>query len=202
MDSDDRARTNDTQSLLVEAAYHTLCEYGYAEFSLRKVADDAGKSRGLVHYHYESKNDLLASLLDYLIGRFEDRFEESAGTSAIERLDDVLDWVAFGPALFGRDGRDYFTAIFELRAQAPYDDALRERLTRNYETVRDRIATVIRTGIDHGELVAVEPRTTATFIVVSVDGARNTDLTMDTDGTVETTLSAIEEFVFESLRRE
>ncbi|WP_396612831.1 TetR/AcrR family transcriptional regulator [Haloferax sp. S1W] len=200
MDSDDHTRENDTQSLLMEATYHTLCEYGYAEFSLRKVADEAGKSRGLVHYHYESKNDLLASLLDSLIERFEARFEDSEGTSAIQRLDNILDWVAFGPALFGRDSRDYFMAIFELRAQAPYDEAIRERLTRNYETVRSRVAAVIQAGIDDGELVPVDPQSTATFIVVSVDGARNTDLTLDTDEAVETTLTAIEEFVFESLR--
>jgi len=200
MGSEDHSRDGDTRSILLEAAYHTLCEHGFAEFSLRKVATQAGKSRGLVHYHFDSKTDLLTSMLDYLIGQFEARFDDAGDRTAIERLDDILEWIAFGPALFGRDGDDYFTAIFELRAQAPYDEAIRDRLTRNYETVRDRIATVIETGIDDGELVEVDPRSTATFIVTAVDGARNTDLTLDSDETVETTLSAIEQFVFESLK--
>jgi AcrR family transcriptional regulator len=190
----------DTHSLLMEAAYHTLCEHGYAEFSLRKVAAEADKSRGLVHYHYDSKTDLLVSLLDYLIGRFEDRFEDRPTQSAVDRLDDVLEWVAFGPRLFGRDGDAYFTAIFELRAHAPYHDALCERLTQNFETVRDRVAAVIEAGIDDGEFVPVEPLPTATLLVVAVDGARNTDLTMNTEETVDATLSAIETFVFDSLR--
>lgn len=202
MDSDERAPEEDTRALLMEAAYHTLCDHGYAAFSLRKVAEAAELSRGLVHYHYESKTDLLVSLLDYLVAGFESRFEDPAEGSAIERLDAIVEWVAFGPGLFDRDGDAYFTAIFELRAQAPYEDAIRERLTRNYETVRDRIAAVIRTGIDDGELRPVEPEPVATFIVTAVDGARNTDLTMDTAGTVETTLSTVETFVFDALRAE
>jgi AcrR family transcriptional regulator len=197
---DDPPDDTDTRSALLRAAYHTLCDHGYGAFSLRKVAAEADMSRGLVHYHYDSKSDLLVSLLEFLIDRFEARFEDPAGRSALDRLDAVLEWVAFGPSIFGRDGRDYFTAIFELRAQAPYDDRLRARLTANYETVRDRLAAIVREGVDDGDLAAVDPTTTATFLVTAVDGARNADLTMTTDGTVETSLSAIEQFVFRSLR--
>ena len=183
----------------MEAAYHTLCEHGYAGFSLRKVAAEAGKSRGLVHYHFDSKDDLLASLLEYLVGAFEARFEPESGESSIDRLDALLSWVAFGPEVASRDGEAYFTALFELRAHAPYDDAIRARLTRNFETIRDRCAEVIEAGIDDGELRRVDPDRTATFLVTAVDGARNTELTLDVDDAVAATLDAIERFVFETM---
>jgi AcrR family transcriptional regulator len=79
----------------MEATYYTRCENGCTGLSLRKVAEEAEKSRGLVHYHYDSKSDLLASLLDYLVERFEVRFGEPEGASALddgalrERLADV-----------------------------------------------------------------------------------------------------------------
>jgi AcrR family transcriptional regulator len=199
MSSEESDADGDTQTVLMRAAYHTLCDHGFAEFSLRKVAQESGKSRGLVHYHFDSKTDLVVSLLDYLVGQFESRFSEVEAGDAMDRLDDVLEWVAFGPELFGRSGDDYFTAILELRLRAPYDVAIRDRLTENYEIVVERIADIIRAGIDAGEFRHVDPVATATFVVVAVDGARNTDLTMGTDGTVETTLSAIETYVFESL---
>lgn len=189
----------DTHALLMEAAYHTLCDYGYADFSLRKVAAEAEKSRGLVHYHFDSKDDLLASLLDHLIREFESRFDGDGADRPIERLRAVLEWVAFGPELEGRDGDAYFTALFELRAQAPYDDELRKRLTRNYEAVRNRCADAIRTGVEDGEFEAVDPERTAAFLVSAVDGARNAELTLDADGTREAALAAIEEFVFDVL---
>lgn len=199
MGPDEHERADDTRTVLIEAAYHTLCEHGYAEFSLRKVADEADMSRGLVHYHFESKIDLLVSLLEYLVGRFEARFEAPEADAALDRLDEILEWVAFGPSLFGRDGDDYFMAILELRAQAPYEDAIRTRLTRNFETVRDRIASVIQSGIENGQLVAADPEQTATFVLAAVDGARNADLTMATDGTVDVALTAIDRFVFDAL---
>lgn len=189
----------DTHARLMEAAYHTLCDHGYADFSLRKVAAEAGKSRGLVHYHFDSKDDLLASLLDYLVREFESRFDGDESDRPIDRLRDVLAWVAFGPELEGRDGDAYFTALFELRAQAPYDHDLRERLTRNYETVRDRCADAIRAGVEGGDFEAADPERTAAFLVSAVDGARNTELTLDADGTREAALASIEEFVSDVL---
>lgn len=200
--SDDLAPSGDTYDLLMEAAYHTLCDYGYGDFSLRKVAARAGKSRGLVHYHYDSKNDLLVSLLDYLINEFESKFNGSAEASPADQLDSLLKWIAFGPDVAGRDGTAYFTAIFELRAQAPYDATIRKRLTQNFETVRDRCVSILRAGIESGEFRPVDPNQTATFIVAAVDGARNTDLTLNTNETVEATLLAIERFIFDYLTSE
>lgn len=200
MGPDDQVPDGDTRSRLLEAAYHTLCDHGYAEFSLRKVAEEAGMSRGLVHYHFDSKTDLLISMLEYLVGQFEAHFEATRDAPPVDRLDDVLEWVAFGPDLFGRTGDDYFMAIFELRAQAPYHEPIRDRLTRNYETVRDRIASIIQTGIDEEEVMPVDPVKTATFVVVAIDGARNTDLTMDTEETVDATLSMIDTYLFDALR--
>lgn len=194
------ASASDTEAVLLEAAYHTLCDHGYADFSLRKVAAEAGMSRGLVHYHYDSKEDLLVSLLEALVASFEDRFESMTDAPATDRLDALLEWVAFGPTVAGRDGEDYFTAIFELRARAPYDPAIRGRLTRNYETVRDRCAAIVADGVDAGEFRAVDPAQTATFLVTAVDGARNAELTLDVDGAVAATLAAVDRFVFDSLR--
>jgi len=99
----------------MEAAYETLCEHGYGDFSLRTVAAQADKRRGVVHYHHDSKTDLLVSLLDYLIGRVKGRSQDLSNRSAVDRLEDSLEWVAFGPRPFGRDGDTYFTAMFELR---------------------------------------------------------------------------------------
>ena len=84
MDSNDPPPGSETQSRPVEATCHTRCENECAGLSLRKVAEEAEKSRGLVHCHYDSKSDLLASLLDYLVERFEVRFGEPEGASALD----------------------------------------------------------------------------------------------------------------------
>jgi AcrR family transcriptional regulator len=64
MGSDEYEHADGPRTVLLDAAYHPISEYGDAEFSLHKVADEAGTSRELVHANVESKTDLLRSLLE------------------------------------------------------------------------------------------------------------------------------------------
>lgn len=58
---------------LVDAFARVLAEHGYAGATITAVADAAGVSPGLVHHHFASKADLLASLLATLLERFRER---------------------------------------------------------------------------------------------------------------------------------
>jgi TetR/AcrR family transcriptional repressor of bet genes len=58
---------------LVDAFARVLAEHGYAGATIAAVADAAGVSPGLVHHHFASKADLLASLLATLLERFRER---------------------------------------------------------------------------------------------------------------------------------
>lgn len=58
---------------LIDAFASVLAEHGYAGATIAAVADAAGVSPGLVHHHFASKADLLASLLATLLERFRKR---------------------------------------------------------------------------------------------------------------------------------
>lgn len=200
--ADDR----DTHQVLMDATYRTLATAGYDDLSLRAVAEEAGKSRGLVHYHFDSKHDLVLSLLDYLLAGLEADLEpaasdaepgEMAPSDPERALRDLLDRVGYGP----RDGDPdaYYRALYAIRGRAPFDDAIRERLTRNYRHVVGRCAAIIEAGIESGHFRPVDPETTATFLVVAVDGARNTDLSLATGDTRQGVFDAIDEVVVPAL---
>lgn len=53
-----------------------LADHGYAGATIAAVATEAGVAPGLIHYHFENKEDLLASLLSDLIGRFRARVRD------------------------------------------------------------------------------------------------------------------------------
>ncbi|WP_187969187.1 TetR family transcriptional regulator C-terminal domain-containing protein [Aquibium microcysteis] len=51
---------------LVDATIDSLARRGYAETTLADVADGAGLSRGIVNFHFESKEKLLVATLQFM----------------------------------------------------------------------------------------------------------------------------------------
>ena len=54
------------RSQLIEATIETLALRGYARTTLTEVARVAGLSHGLVNFHFDNKEKLLAETLAYL----------------------------------------------------------------------------------------------------------------------------------------
>ena len=51
---------------LVEATIDSLAKRGYAETTMADISDGAGMSRGIVNFHFESKDKLLTATLQFL----------------------------------------------------------------------------------------------------------------------------------------
>ena len=55
---------------LVEATIDSLAKRGYSETTMADVADGAGLSRGIVNFHFESKEKLLVATLQYMADEY------------------------------------------------------------------------------------------------------------------------------------
>ncbi|WP_457155514.1 TetR family transcriptional regulator, partial [Mesorhizobium sp. P5_C1] len=54
------------QLQLIEATIDSLAKRGYSETTMADVADGAGLSRGIVNFHFESKEKLLIATLQHM----------------------------------------------------------------------------------------------------------------------------------------
>lgn len=73
---------------ILEAALQILGEKGLAGWSVDRVADAAGCAKGLIHYHFGSKDTLLAEVRKQVeFQRREDRLEVLGGHSGAAALD-------------------------------------------------------------------------------------------------------------------
>src|SRR5262245_56130411 len=93
---------------------------------MQDVADTAGVSKGLIHYHYHDKETLLARLIEWLAREAIAR-ERSALAASTPRtaVDDLWAWVS------GELDRGHLRVLIELaqeRSPAPAA-AIREALT-------------------------------------------------------------------------
>ena len=61
-----KASKETRQQQLIEATIDSLAKRGYSDTTLANVADGAGLSRGIVNFHFESKEKLLISTLQFM----------------------------------------------------------------------------------------------------------------------------------------
>lgn len=190
----------DTHEMIMEATVWVLAEEGYRGLTLRKVAERAGKNRGLVHYYFDSKNDLLRSLLDHIFDGTKRMMEINTDDEPHEKLWTVLEFHAYGPGGVDKHGRHYYKAIHQLQALAAHDPDLRRRFTRNHSYLVELTAGIIVEGIAEGTFRRIDPKPTAEFLLAAIEGARNQDLSLDIDSARETTIETIARIESEMLR--
>ncbi len=74
---------------LIEATIDSLAKRGYAETTMADVADGAGLSRGIVNFHFESKEKLLIATLQYMSDEYAEHWRmhlEKAGDKPADQL--------------------------------------------------------------------------------------------------------------------
>ncbi len=77
------------QMQLIEATIDSLAKRGYSETTLADVADGAGLSRGIVNFHFESKDKLLIATLQHMADEYANHWVaqlESAGDDPARQL--------------------------------------------------------------------------------------------------------------------
>lgn len=84
----------DAADRILAAAARRLVEGGAATLSMQEVADEAGVSKGLIHYHHHDKDTLLARVVDWMTAELVRR-EQAAldGATAQTALDQLWRWL-------------------------------------------------------------------------------------------------------------
>jgi AcrR family transcriptional regulator len=167
----------DTREEIMEATYRALCEHGYAALTMQDIADEFDRSKSSLHYHYDTKGELLVAFIDHILADFEERVEESEGAPPDERLAAFVDWFVFGPDEADRER--FHVALLELRAQGPFNEAYREQLRRSDDLLVDTVAEILEDGIETGVFAETDPEATATLLVAALDGARTRQITLE-----------------------
>ena len=173
---------DDTATEILEATYRALCQHGYAALTVKDIAAEAGRSKASIHYYYDSKENLFTEFLDFLYERYTAKITGVDGSTPREELDALLDTVLTDGGQ--TPGQEFRTAILEIKAQAPYNDAFRTQLGRFDAVLFDRLQEIIAAGVETGEFDSrVEPTVAAEFLVTAITGAHTrhvaTDRSMD-----------------------
>jgi AcrR family transcriptional regulator len=184
----------------MEATYRAFCEYGYADLTMQAIADEADKSKSLLHYHYDTKEELLVSFLRYLLERFAGRVPDEDAADPAERLELLVD--LFLPCEGDEEYEEFHRALLELRTQAPYRESFRDQLRENKAFAQELFAETIEEGIESGHFREVDAEATARFVLAALDGARSVYVTLDETDEPDAVRRQLREYVLSDLRLE
>lgn len=154
---------------IVRAAAAVLGRQGYGETSLKDVAREAGVAPGLLHYYFESKQELLLEVVVRMEREMIDDWKLAVADieDPIERIVAALDHAAERCS----QRPEFFRLLFDLYNLGLSSPALRVRCAQMWAHFIDEIEAEVRRVL--GRLPAysvVPPRDLAGAIAGAIDG--------------------------------
>ncbi|EMA58211.1 TetR/AcrR family transcriptional regulator [Halorubrum lipolyticum] len=155
---------------IMRATYRALVERGYNDLTVQAIADEFPKSKSLLYYHYDGKDDLLASFLGFATDRFRREIEVEIDDPEAQ-LRALVDRLV--PESLDDDEYRVQVALLELRSETPHNDRFREQYAVVDDTLKSVIADVLRRGVESGAFAAdADPDTEAEVLVSLLTGVR------------------------------
>lgn len=192
-------RWSDREREIMMATYRTMVEHGYSNLSISKIADELGKTKASLYYHYDSKEELLVSFLDFTVDRFKRDITVQRSDSPDTALDELIERLI----PLELDGEEFYgqVVLLELRAQANRNEAFRKRFTEINELLVGTIRNIIERGIETGVFKDVEAARVAEHVVATANGARVDRVSTDRDEAPAAVRVALSSYVDAELRR-
>jgi len=180
---------------IMEATYEALCEHGYADLTVQRIATKLEKSTAAIHYHYDTKDELLVAFLEYLLDGMDEWLKADDEDAPRERLSSLLD------SLLPEEPHDegFTVAMTDMRAQAPHNEAFREQFVERDAYTLDLLAAAIEDGIEEGTFREVEPRGAARSLLTIADGGWSRYVVLDDDDALVRARGTAREYVEGSL---
>jgi AcrR family transcriptional regulator len=154
---------------ILAAAVDRIAGEGIEEVRIARIAMDAGVSTALVHYHFETREALLAEALEYSFEHAGDvriGADDVAAGSHAERLARMVDACLPGNPSLERD----WVLWVELWLRAVRHPELRPISEELYARMRDWFAAAIGAGVEAGEFERCDAEDVADRALALIDG--------------------------------
>jgi len=181
------------QLQLIEATIDSLAKRGYAETTMADVADGAGLSRGIVNFHFESKEKLLIATLQHMYDEYSAHWRaslEKAGDDPARQLQQLV-WADFDRSICNKRKLAAWLAFWGEAKSRPTYQALSSSRDAYYQQVFIDLCTALKQSGSY----AYEPQVMALALSAMLEGLWLRLMMGTEDTTRETALQAANAFL-------
>ena len=161
--------TDERKRQIFIGLFHTVVKKGFSHCTITEIAEAANVSRGILHYYFKNKQEMLLELmrvlgethyegLQRMIAETDDPREKLKGVVRFQYLDE------------SKPFHDTAGVWVEFWGQAPHDREVREAVSAIQSRLRRLIADLIVQGMDKGVFRNVDPQCTASVIMSMMEG--------------------------------
>ncbi|MEW6637652.1 MAG: TetR/AcrR family transcriptional regulator [Actinomycetota bacterium] len=156
------------QAHLIKSAYKVMGEKGLNRLSLQDVADEAGVSKAILPYYFESKENLILLTMRWVLARVAQRIREAIDgvEAAEEKVSAMVDAIFVSP----ESNRRLYLVFFDFLGYAARNDRFADVGATFHEICNGLYAEVIRAGQEEGVFHKGDAREAATVVRALVDG--------------------------------
>jgi AcrR family transcriptional regulator len=162
-----RPNVDQRKSEILEAAVQVIIDVGFTEMTVADVAKVAGVSTALVHYHFATREALLAEALVHSFDRAGDhRAADTGEAQVMQRLHDMVEQCLPLPG----EQEDDWVLWVELWLRAVRHPDLRPTAARLYVRMHTWFTEAIEQAIAEGELAPCDAGAVADRVLALIDG--------------------------------
>lgn len=160
------SRSADTRTKLIDAALVVVARDGLGEANVKAIAQEAGVTAGLLHYHFASKDELLFAAVERAGEEYIAALDALIAGNPPERLFDA--YTAFSHAAL-HDHRPLFALRLALAVRAINEPAISARLAGADAAIAERLGSVLARHAGRAE-AGEEDRVAARMIKAAFEG--------------------------------
>jgi AcrR family transcriptional regulator len=163
-----RSKAGDRRATMIRAAYKVMARDGVHRVPLQQIATEAGVSKGLLIYHFQTKDGLVLAALEWVLeateGRIRRRLAESKDPA--RAISDVIDAIWVNPEA-NRDFFRFYLDGVEHQARSPEFD---EFADKGRSIMNAFYRELIVAGVDDGVLQVDDPTVAAIQMRAVIEG--------------------------------
>jgi AcrR family transcriptional regulator len=155
---------------LVQAAYHLIAEGGFEGLRTREIAARAGVNIATLHYYFARKEDLIQSVVEYLLRQFMTAYLPGSPFEMRTPLEQIRGELAEMQYLL-QEKPEMFIVLNELVLRSLHDPAIHHMVKWLDDGWHTYLEQVLREGIKQGQFrTDLDPGSMATWLILLTKG--------------------------------
>ena len=160
-------QTQERKNQILEAAMRVFARSGFDKARMDDIVEESGLSKGTLYWYFESKDDIITSILENMFDQELAHLNELQGEgSAADRI------MAFTQQSIADldEMRWLIPLVFEFYARALRQENVQEVLRKYLHAYLEILTPMIQSGIDLGEFQPLEAQEVAVEILAIFEG--------------------------------